>query len=298
MSLKHGLLGLLNYRPMTGYELNKVFDGSISFFWQAQTSQIYRELNAMKRSGLLVSEQIIQEDHPNKKVYSITDAGRAEFLNWLSPSNLAIEDTLHIRSTFLMQLFFAGETSGEQALSTLTAFRDKCEKTLLEFDVASEVADQYDMFPDSENRIKYWKLLAMFGETLFLASLDWADMSIAILTADDSLISNRPSDIAPDTALESTRQLAAHYRPDGKERVLEFFYTDTNETYQIVLTADGAEVISENFRRYTTRIETPLSVWIGVQYGAVSRRQAMYSQKFKVFGNIDILMRWTAFFGV
>ncbi len=48
MALKQGLLGLLNYGEMTGYELAKAFNDSLSFFWQAQTSQIYRELNQLE----------------------------------------------------------------------------------------------------------------------------------------------------------------------------------------------------------------------------------------------------------
>jgi len=45
MALKHGLLGLLNYKSETGYDLDKLFKQSLNFFWKAQTSQIYRELN-------------------------------------------------------------------------------------------------------------------------------------------------------------------------------------------------------------------------------------------------------------
>ena len=43
--LKHGILGLLNYGDMTGYEIREAFESSLKFFWPAQTSQIYRELN-------------------------------------------------------------------------------------------------------------------------------------------------------------------------------------------------------------------------------------------------------------
>ena len=39
--LKHGILGLLNYGSMTGYEINKIFKDSLNYFWDAQTSQIY-----------------------------------------------------------------------------------------------------------------------------------------------------------------------------------------------------------------------------------------------------------------
>lgn len=49
MSLPHAILGLLNYMPMTGYDLKNFFDDSIDFFWSAQMSQIYRELKNLEK---------------------------------------------------------------------------------------------------------------------------------------------------------------------------------------------------------------------------------------------------------
>ena len=49
--LKHGILGLLNYRDMTGYEIMEVFRDSLRFFWNARTSQIYRELQDWKEKS-------------------------------------------------------------------------------------------------------------------------------------------------------------------------------------------------------------------------------------------------------
>lgn len=51
MSLPHALLGLLNYRPATGYELKGTFTKSIHFFWNATLPQIYRTL---KQTGVAV----------------------------------------------------------------------------------------------------------------------------------------------------------------------------------------------------------------------------------------------------
>ena len=84
MSLRHGLLGLINYSPMTGYEIVKDFENSLSYFWHATSQQIYKELDAMEKSGWLVSERIIQTEKPNKRVYSITPEGKAALLEWLS----------------------------------------------------------------------------------------------------------------------------------------------------------------------------------------------------------------------
>ena len=54
-----------------------------------------------------------------------------------------------------------------------------------------------------------------------------------------------------------TIQMAALYKPDGMERVLEIYYTDIDKTYQILMTRQGSEVITNGFRPYTSRIETP-----------------------------------------
>ena len=84
MALKQGLLGLLNYGEMTGYELAKAFNDSLSFFWQAQTSQIYRELNQLEAEGLLHSHIEVQTGKPDKRVYAITTQGKAELDRWLA----------------------------------------------------------------------------------------------------------------------------------------------------------------------------------------------------------------------
>ena len=46
MSLDHAILGFLNYKPLSGYDLKKVFDSSVRHFWYADQSQIYRTLSS------------------------------------------------------------------------------------------------------------------------------------------------------------------------------------------------------------------------------------------------------------
>jgi len=84
MSLDNALLGLLNHRPMTGYDLKKILDHPMGFFWVAQMSQIYRELNKLEEKGLVKSEIESQERRPDRKVYQLTKEGKETFLNWLN----------------------------------------------------------------------------------------------------------------------------------------------------------------------------------------------------------------------
>jgi len=80
LSLGNDLLGLLNHKPMTGYNLKKMLDRPMGFFWVAQMSQIYLELNKLEEEGLVKSEIEPQEKRPDRKVYQLTKEGRETFL--------------------------------------------------------------------------------------------------------------------------------------------------------------------------------------------------------------------------
>ncbi len=181
MSLKHGLLGLLNYSSMTGYELDKAFKASLSFFWQAKTSQIYRELDAMENSGWLTSQRIIQSEKPNKRVYTITDSGKKELANWLSLPEKDITDAMHVKSAFLMRVFFAGETTIEQSLQLLRNYRQKCLEGIQGLGEAHNAILEYGAKVNDGRKSKYWEIAVLYGESYYEAGLNWADKAIAIL---------------------------------------------------------------------------------------------------------------------
>jgi DNA-binding PadR family transcriptional regulator len=181
VSLKHGLLGLLNYGKMSGYDLDKVFKDSLAFFWQGQTSQIYRELGAMEKSGWITSEIEFQRDKPNKKWYALTPDGKKEFMNWLSSSEGAVENLLHVRSSFLMRLFFAGELPPEHTISMLQDVRGACAKALENMKPAPENVDKYQNRAPGPERARYWRMVVFFGESYYKAIARWADSMLSLL---------------------------------------------------------------------------------------------------------------------
>lgn len=97
-----------------------------------------------------------------------------------------------------------------------------------------------------------------------------------------------------------TRQMAATYRPgsfDGTERVFEIYYTDVKAGYQLVMGREGCEVRAEGSCPYTTRVETPLTVWQDIARGVCSGEQAMMEGKYKTLGDLKLLISWDCFFG-
>jgi len=181
MSLRHGLLGLLNYEPMTGYELNKFFNESLGHFWQAKASQIYRELDAMENNSWLTSERVIQDEKPNKRVYSITEAGKAEFIDWLLTFD-PLKPATGKGNAFLMRVFFGGELESE---STLELLRITREYSLKHTKQLQEIVDEVNAMVDEDEgcakNAKYWKLTALYGEMLNKTGIEWTDRAIKIL---------------------------------------------------------------------------------------------------------------------
>jgi DNA-binding PadR family transcriptional regulator len=78
MALRHAVLAALLDGERTGYELAKVFDVGVANFWHALPQQLYLELAKLERDGLVTGRQVIQETRPNKRLFTVTDAGVAE----------------------------------------------------------------------------------------------------------------------------------------------------------------------------------------------------------------------------
>ncbi|MFD4870618.1 PadR family transcriptional regulator [Streptomyces sp. NPDC058412] len=78
MALRHAVLAALLDGEYSGYELAKSFDIGVANFWHASPQQLYAELTKLEKDGLVEGRQVVQESRPNKRMFQVTDAGRAE----------------------------------------------------------------------------------------------------------------------------------------------------------------------------------------------------------------------------
>ena len=83
-TLGYALLGVLAREPLSGYDISQRMKVPVGFFWHAQRSQIYPELARLESRGLVRHRRVEQVDRPDKKVYSITEAGRAVLRHWVT----------------------------------------------------------------------------------------------------------------------------------------------------------------------------------------------------------------------
>ena len=176
MSLPFGLLGLLTYQDSTGYDLTKSFEDSLNNFWHAQSSQIYRELDRMEQKGWVTSRNIIQDKRPNKRLYSITEAGRESLMAWLSE---AAPEFDHPHEAILMRVFF-GADAPEVTLALLKSCRDMCIKAIDEYpkDIQGKIDQYAAALPDGDKKRLYWEMTLEYGAEHTRATAEWAQRCI------------------------------------------------------------------------------------------------------------------------
>jgi DNA-binding PadR family transcriptional regulator len=108
MSLRDAVLAALLEGESSGYDLAKNFDASTANFWMATPQQLYRELERLADQGLIQARVVHQERRPNKRMFSLTEAGRDAIQQFTgkAPKPPAIRDELMVK----VQAADAGDT--------------------------------------------------------------------------------------------------------------------------------------------------------------------------------------------
>lgn len=176
MALEHAILVSLAEKPSTGYELTRRFDKSIGRFWTATHQQVYKVLGRMQAAGWVAATEVAQDGRPDKKVYDLTAAGRAELRDWIGcpaePENARSELAVKVR----------GASYGDPRKVAAEVRRHRAQHAeRLEFYLANEKRE----FPDPSalrgRRLHQW-LVLRGGINLERGMIDWCDEVIAALT--------------------------------------------------------------------------------------------------------------------
>ena len=155
MDVKSIILGFLMYGSMTGYELKKFFTLSFSFFSGLSYGSIYPALRGMENEGLISMQMEVQDGAPNRKVYTITAAGKRAFIESLQ-SPIAFE---RHRSAFLTRLFFFAHLPPGERLKSAIHYLDAVREVQAELESAgTEITTHADHFQN---------LCYQFGQRFF-----------------------------------------------------------------------------------------------------------------------------------
>lgn len=169
MSLRAAILGFLSIEPTSGYSLKQRFDGSVRSFWTSTQSQIYRELHALQREGLVSVETVPGDGRPDRKVYALTRRGQAALAQWLA----APLDPMELRHPLLLKLVFAARLPADRLDEALARYGEGMQATRTEY--AARLADpRIFALARSGRERDIWRLAIEHG-------IAWCDMELAWL---------------------------------------------------------------------------------------------------------------------
>jgi PadR family transcriptional regulator, regulatory protein AphA len=190
----YALLGLLNVRSWTTYELAQQMDRTLGRFWPRARSKLYEEPKKLVAPGLARTTNERVGRRP-RSVYSITAKGRRALAAWL-----AVEaDGPVLESEQVLKAFFADGGTSTDLLHTLHDVRAwVSDQTVNHAAVGRAYLEGEPLFPE---RAAINSILGRFLET-YLEGLDrWAEWATGVVEA----WPERPVDAELDrTALEAT----------------------------------------------------------------------------------------------
>jgi PadR family transcriptional regulator AphA len=97
------LLGMVALGPLSGYDIKQMADGSTRHFWQISYGQIYPELKALEKAGMVEAAEAARGSR-QRTLHKLTDAGAEALTDWVSDSSVA---PVELRDEMLLKLFFS-----------------------------------------------------------------------------------------------------------------------------------------------------------------------------------------------
>ena len=167
MDLRSTILGLLSWKPASGYDLKRIISESDIFYWSGNNNQIYKGLLELQKEGLVTYQVQLQESLPPKKIYAITEQG----LVTLRQSLLAAPELPELHKNFLIQLAWAEMLSDEQILDLLDKYAAEITNCLR---IYQAQAVRTERRPDRSPRERYlWKRIADYLFAAYQTELVW-----------------------------------------------------------------------------------------------------------------------------
>jgi DNA-binding PadR family transcriptional regulator len=178
MAIAHAILVSLIECPASGYDLGKRFESSVGFFWKATHQQIYRELTKLEEQGWISAEVIAQENRPDKKLYSVTELGKQQLIEWMVQPG----EPTPIKDDLLVKIFAGYLAPKETILAELQRHRQHHQERLRTY---QEIEQQYFQYPQSLSQPDKFRYLTLRkGIGYEMDWITWCDEAIELLKSE------------------------------------------------------------------------------------------------------------------
>lgn len=170
----YAILGLLSHEDMTGYDIKKKIDETLSFFWSAGFGQIYPALKQLEAVGAVSKRTEKGENSQHRIVYSITESGRNKLQKWLEIS----AEKEYVKYEILLKLFFGDLLPVEDNIKKIEEFKIRNMKNR---DIINRLKQNLNVDKDISYDEVYYSLALLLGEKVYKAYVEWASEAVEFL---------------------------------------------------------------------------------------------------------------------
>lgn len=199
MSINYAILGMLSYKPLTGYDLKKIMQDSSFMYWSGNNNQIYKVLLELEKGSFVKNEVYHQSGSPSKKIYTITDTGLTELKKWTQ----SIPEAFEIKNSFLIQLAWADLLSNEELEQLLNQYEQEIKGQFFINQKKAETGFFRQGRTSRENAL--WKLINENILTSYQSELEWIYKVKEALANNADKINKDSIDAASNSAKENEK---------------------------------------------------------------------------------------------
>lgn len=168
--INYVILGILMESPMSGYDLKKVAEQTIGMFFKMSYGSLYPTLKALTKSGEITEQETLNSK--NKKIYTLTDQGKASFVNWLA------EPLQSNKKEYMVKIFFYDYLDQETRHTNLRVYQAQTYKKMMEMKGLQDIVnEELASIPNKEDY--YYRVSTMYyGLQFYEMELAWLNKII------------------------------------------------------------------------------------------------------------------------
>ena len=140
------ILGLLLLKDMTAYDVKKAIEKSTAFFYNASMGSIHPALKKLDAAKNISAENQLENGRA-KKLYRITDSGRAVFSSWLE-QGISMPK---FKDETLVKVFFQGHLTAAQQKQNLLEYIAEIDQQIKVLELIQQQSQQVDVPANMES---------------------------------------------------------------------------------------------------------------------------------------------------
>jgi DNA-binding PadR family transcriptional regulator len=173
------ILGLLSLQPMSGYEIKKTIERTISHFWQESFGNIYPTLKRLLERKMVSREVVAQSGKPDRHVYSLTDRGMEELMIWLEEP----VDRIPVRNELLLKICFSRLVDPKITIANLERHLRNLRQFLGQYEGFEQIVEQDATTREDKESVPYWVYTIRYGIHSVRGRIRWCEETLADLRA-------------------------------------------------------------------------------------------------------------------